>query len=184
MQVSGMKFMRALALVGLIGWIAGSDAAAADLTPANTKIQFVGTHSGDKPDPRTGTFEKFSGEAKVDAGKLSSVSVDIDTTSLKTNIDKLTTHLKSADFFNVNEYPTAKFVSTKIEAGAGGEAKVTGKLTLLGETKEISFPAKVAISGSDLSLKADFTIDRTQFGMTYGQGQVENKVQLTITVGK
>lgn len=155
------------------------------LTPENTNIQFVGIHSGDKPDPRTGTFEKFTGEAKIDpaAGTLSNVTVDIDTTSLKTDIEKLTDHLKSADFFNVNEHPTAKFASTKIEAGADGQSTITGNLTLLGVTKEISFPAKVAVQDGKLSLQAEFTIDRSEFGMTYGEGKVEYPVKMTVTVG-
>ncbi|MCU0880742.1 MAG: YceI family protein [Pirellulaceae bacterium] len=228
MRISGMNFVRALALGGMLVWMAGcgettvvepgtpsADASAAEpvaaeegtagadstetaepaaapaageataLTPENTKIQFVGIHSGDKPDPRTGTFEKFTGEAKIDAaaGTLSSVSVDIDTTSLKTDIEKLTDHLKSADFFNVNEHPTAKFASTKIEAGAEGQSTITGNLTLLGVTKEISFPAKVVVQDGKLSLQADFTIDRSEFGMTYGEGKVDYPVKMTVSVG-
>lgn len=155
------------------------------LTPANTKIQFVGTHSGDKPDPRTGTFEKFSGEAKVDeaSGSLASIAVDIDVASIATFDQKLTDHLKSPDFFNANEHPTAKFESTKIEAGADGQTTITGKLTLLGVTKEISFPATASVQDGKLSLQAEFTIDRSEFGMTYGEGKVDYPVQMTVTVG-
>jgi polyisoprenoid-binding protein YceI len=158
----------------------------ATLSPANTKIQFVCAHSGAKPDPRTGGFAKFTGKAEVDAAAktLKSVIVDIDTTSLFTEIDKLTNHLKSADFFEVRQHPTAKFVSTKIAPGTGGQATITGKLTLHGVTKEISFPATIAVSDSGLSLQSKFSIDRTQFGMDYGQGKVENKVDLTVVVGE
>lgn len=157
---------------------------AATLSPENTKIQFVGLHSGDKPDPRTGGFAKFSGQAQVDGGKLKSVSVDIDTTSLFTEIQKLTDHLKSPDFFEVNEFPTAKFESTKIEAGDAGQAAITGNLTLHGVTKEISFPATVQAGAGGLSLTSEFDIDRTQFGMTFGEGKVENKVSLSVVVGE
>jgi len=158
----------------------------ATLLPANSKIQFVCAHSGDKPDPRIGGFAKFTGKAEVDPATkaLQSVAVDIDTTSLFTQIDKLTTHLKSADFFEVRQYPTAKFVSTKIAPGAGGKATITGQLTLHGVTKEISFPATVAVNDQGLSLKSQFSIDRTQFGMDYGQGKVENKVDLTVVIGE
>jgi polyisoprenoid-binding protein YceI len=156
------------------------------LSPENTKIQFVGVHSPPKkPDPRTGGFAKFSGKAEVDAdGKLKSVSVDIDTTSLFTSIPKLTDHLKSGDFFEVREHPTAKFESTKVAPGEGGETIITGKLTLHGVTKEISFPAKVESTGSGLTVTSKFDIDRTQFGMTYGKGQVEDKVHMTVIVGE
>ena len=156
------------------------------LSPANTKIVFVGTHAAPKkPDPRTGNFEKFSGKAEVDAEKktLKSVAVEIETASLKTEIDKLTNHLNSPDFFDTREYPKAKFESTKITAGKDGEHTITGKLTLLKTTKEISFPAKVAISDKGLSLHSSFKIDRLDYGVGVNQSGVERPVSLTITIG-
>src|SRR3954464_12688876 len=87
---------------------------AAMLTPQNTKIQFICAHVGPKPDPRKGGFGKFTGQALLDGKSLKSLSLDIDTTSLFTEFDMLTTHLKSADFFEVRRFPTAKFQSTKI----------------------------------------------------------------------
>ncbi len=94
------------------------EAGVAALTPDNTKIVFVGTHSGAKPDPRTGGFGKFLGKAEVDsaAKTLKAVSAEIETSSLWTPIEKLTNHLKSADFFDVREHSLAAFQSTKIEA--------------------------------------------------------------------
>ena len=157
------------------------------LSPDNTKIQFTGTHSPPKkPDPRVGGFAKFTGEAKVDAEakKLQSVSVSIDTTSLFTEFPKLTTHLNSPDFFETREYPTAKFESTEISEAADGKATIKGNLTLHGETKEISFPATVNVTDDGLTLKADFSINRSEFGMTFGEGQVEDKVLLSVAIGE
>jgi polyisoprenoid-binding protein YceI len=157
----------------------------AALSPDNTKIQFVCAHMKPKrPDPRTGHFAKFTGKAQIDAAanSLKSVSVEIDTNSITTEFDKLTNHLKSPDFFEVRQYPTAKFESTKITPGQG-QSQITGKLTLHGVTKEISFPATVSITPSGLSLQSEFNIDRSQFGMTFGPDQVENKVALTIAIG-
>lgn len=158
----------------------------ATLSPANTKIEFVGTHSGDKPDPRTGGFAKFSGKLHVDssAGSISAISADIDTTSLYTPIPKLTDHLKTADFFEVREYPTAKFQSTAIKAGKAGSVEVTGKLTLHGVTKQIRFPAKVQVGEQGVSLVSQFSINRSEFGMTYGAGKVDDKVSLNVVVGQ
>ena len=87
------------------------DKGVADISAANSKITFVGTHSGAKPDPRTGGFGKFTGRVTIDPAtkNLTSVTADIDTTSLFTAIPKLTDHLKTADFLEVREYPTAKF---------------------------------------------------------------------------
>lgn len=153
------------------------------LSPDNTLIQFVGTHVGDKPDPRTGKFGKFKGTAKAADGKLTSVAVTIETASLETEIDKLTNHLKNADFFDVRRHPEAKFTSTKIEYGDDGTAKITGDLTLLDKTKSITFPAKVTV-GKDVKLNAEFVIDRLEFGMDYSPDKVHKDVTMTIKVGK
>ena len=92
------------AAVGMSG--ASSDAAApaaganavalkdgvAELGPDNSKVIFVGAHVGEKPDPRTGGFEKFSGKLTTEAGKLTVVSFEIATDSMWTEIGgKLTT---------------------------------------------------------------------------------------------
>ncbi|RCS40465.1 YceI family protein [Bremerella cremea] len=153
------------------------------LSPDNTLIQFVGTHVGDKPDPRTGNFGKFKGTAKANDGKLTSVTVAIETASLETEFDKLTNHLKNADFFDVRRHPEAKFTSTKIEYGDDGTAKITGDLTLLEKTKSITFPAKVTV-GKDVKLNAEFVIDRLEFGMDYSPDKVHKDVTMTIKVGK
>lgn len=153
-------------------------------TADSSLVQFICAHSDPaKPDPRTGRFGKLTGEAKVDAGQLKSVQVDIDTKSLTTDIEKLTNHLKSPDFFDVNEHPKATFKSTSITPASDGKVKITGDLTLHGVTKSISFPATVTLD-KGLKLEARFDLDRTQFGMTYGAGKVENKVAMTVRVGK
>lgn len=162
------------------------DKGVAAISPANTKIAFVGTHSGEKPDPRTGGFAKFTGKVTVDPATkaLTGVTADIDTTSLFTPLPKLTDHLKTADFFEVREYPTAKFESTKIAPGKDGAATITGKLTLHGKTQEITFPATTTVTDKGVTLRSEFTINRSEFGMTYGAGKVEDKVSLTVVVGE
>jgi polyisoprenoid-binding protein YceI len=159
---------------------------AATISAANSKITFVGTHSGAKPDPRTGGFGKFSGKVTVDPATkvLTGVTADIEMASLFTEFPKLTTHLQTADFFEVNEYPKASFVSTKVVPGKEGAATVTGKLTLHGQTKEISFPVTYTVDAKGITLKSNFTINRSEFGMTYGAGKVEDKVELTVVVGE
>jgi polyisoprenoid-binding protein YceI len=168
---------------------AAAEGTTVELSPQNTTIKFVGTHAPPKAkEPRTGTFEKFSGTAVVDNAKqqIKSLSVDIDTTSLKTDIEKLTNHLKNPDFLDVEQYPTAKFESTKIAYGERGAHTVTGSLTLHGQTKEITFPAKVTPSNYGLMFNASFEIDRMDFGVgdsPAGQG-TERPVTLTVTIGK
>jgi polyisoprenoid-binding protein YceI len=158
------------------------------LSPANTRIEFVGTHAGEKPDPRKGGFEKFTGKLEVDlvAKSLKSISLDIDTESLSTEIPKLTEHLKSPDFFEVREHPKATFESTKIvpSAESPGQLQITGNLTLHGVTKEITAPATVQIGPAGPSLRSELTLDRSEFGMNYSPDKVENKVSLTVVMGE
>lgn len=158
----------------------------ATLRPDNTLIQFVGTHAGPKPDPRTGVFKDFSGKAEVDAETkaLKSVTVEIKTESLETPIPKLTNHLRSPDFFDTREQPTAKFESTAVKAAEDGKHVITGNLTILKATKEIQFPAKVAVTDKGLTLTAEFTIDRTEFGMKFGEQQVNKEVAMTVAIGQ
>jgi polyisoprenoid-binding protein YceI len=157
---------------------------AVSLSPQNTTIEFVCAHVGPRPDPRKGNFGKFTGTARIDPATktLQSVNIEIDTASLSTAIDRLTNHLKSPDFFDVRRFPTARFESTKIDAGSTGQ--ITGKLTMHGVTKEISFPATIQVTDAGLTVEASFSIDRSQFGMNYDPTKVENKVDLTVAIGK
>jgi polyisoprenoid-binding protein YceI len=153
------------------------------LRPQNTKIGFVGLHAGDKPDPREGTFEAFSGKAVIVSGSLASLEVIIDTTSVSTQIDRLTNHLKSPDFFDVNEHPESTFKSTSIQTDGttADQVTVNGDLTLHGVTKSISFPATVA-TDDGLRLNAEFSIDRTEFGMDYSADKVVADVSMTVSI--
>lgn len=156
----------------------------AELNPENSRIQFIGTHVGDKPDPRLGGFTKFSGKVAVDKTAVTAVSFEIATDSMWTEFDKLTAHLKGPDFFDTKEFPEIKFQSTSVEAVPGGKITVTGDLTLHGETKSILVPAIVTVTDDGVTLVAEFTIDRTEFGISYEPGKVDKTVSLTVVVGE
>jgi len=157
----------------------------AELNPENSKIRFVGTHAGEKPDPRTGGFSKFSGKLSVDNGALKELTFEIATGSLWTEIGgKLTTHLKSPDFLDTAEYPEIKFQSTQLASQDDGKVAIAGELTMHGVTKSITIPASVSLGEDGVTLTADFTIDRTDFGMTVAVDKVEKPVSLSVTVGE
>lgn len=73
------------------------------LDAKNTTIEFVGTHVGEKPDPRKGEFTELSGSVGIDsdAGTVKSISVKINTSSISTEFEKLTNHLKSPEPFSL-----------------------------------------------------------------------------------
>ncbi len=146
----------------------------------NTKIEFTGTKPGGKHD---GGFQSLTGTASTignDATTLK-LEVEIDTTSLYTDTPKLTTHLKSPDFFSVKTFPKAKFVATKVAKADEGYT-ITGEFTLLGKTKTISFPATIAAGADGLTVSSQFTINRQDYGMSFGTGKVNDEVKIKVAV--
>jgi polyisoprenoid-binding protein YceI len=118
-----------------------------------------------------GRFNKLKGEFTIDkddAGK-SSIALTIEADSVDTNNGGRDTHLKSADFFNVKQFPTITFKSKSFKAVKDGY-EVAGDLTMHGETKEISFKLN---GGKEMEMKgqkrigywADFKLKRSDFGM-------------------
>lgn len=86
-----------------------------------------------------GTFEKFSGEINFDEDNPtnSTAYVEIDLSSINTREEKRDAHLRSADFFNVDEYPTMTFKSTRVEQIEPNKGKLYGDLTIRGITKPV-----------------------------------------------
>lgn len=134
---------------------------------ADSKVEWTGAKVTATHD---GKFSDFKGSIDLvdnDPTK-SKVSVDITTASLAVEPAKLAGHLKSADFFDVEKFPTASFSSTSIAQGAtGGTHTVTGNLTLHGVTKSISFPASIKLEGERVYVLASFAINRKDFNLVY-----------------
>ena len=78
----------------------------------------------------------------------------------------LTDHLKNEDFFNVNQYPTAKLSITKTKYHNDTQLKVYANLTIKGVTKPISFQAEIDYEKKLMTTK--FKIDRTLWNIIYG----------------
>jgi polyisoprenoid-binding protein YceI len=178
LEESMMRSLSALVLAILIAASAGAADVKYALSGENTQITFVGTKPGGKHD---GGFKKLTGTATVTDGKIATIEVEIDTDSLWSDNGKLTNHLKNPDFFGVKDHPKATFKSTKIEKNDKGYT-ITGDLMMIGQTKPVSFPATVTENGGKLSLNAAFAIDRTNWGMNYGKGKVDDKVSLKVSV--
>lgn len=163
--------------------------------------------TGSKPTgSHTGSFTITNGVLTVENGVVKAGNFTVSVSSLSnedlTEDDgksNLVNHLKSADFFDVEKFPTALFTITNVEAHTADSTDavkdanflVSGNLQLKDSTKNISFPAKISIDGAKLSATADFNIDRTQWGMNYKgpnnpqdwviSKQVNLKVNLTAT---
>lgn len=114
-----------------------------------------------------------NGQLEMENGELVGGSFEIDMTTIRVDDleggskAKLEGHLKSADFFNVEEFNTAQFAITRvISRGKPGDYKIEGDLTIKGITKPIKFNALM----EDNVANATITIDRTEFNVRYGSG--------------
>lgn len=172
----------ALASVVLLGaglWSTGPavTAQAAEVfqvDPVHSAVEFKVRHLLSKAG---GNFDEFSGTLHYDAQNpaQSRVEFTIQAASIDTDNEKRDQHLRSADFFNAEKYPTITFKSTKIEpAGKEGYYKVTGDFTMHGVTKSIVVDAEVlgfAETGMGMrgGVDVETTIDRKEFGIVWNQ---------------
>ncbi|MCA4792903.1 YceI family protein [Myroides odoratimimus] len=136
--------------------------------------------------PRYGTLTLKAGDIAIDANGLNAGSYTIDMNSIKVDrasvsadedIAKLEGHLKSADFFNVEANSTVDFKITNVEDFdaakhtskiEGANKVVSGNLTILGKTVNITFPAKVTVENGKAVMDAAFVADRTEWGLVFG----------------
>lgn len=167
--------------------ISGSAATAGAKTyafgPNGSTVEFVGSKVTGS---HKGGFKKFAGELQVAGGKVadSGNKVLIDTTSLWSDNERLTGHLKTPDFFNVAQYPTAVFETSSIAQNTTNFT-VTGDLTLHGVKKQISFPADIKVSEDAVDVNARFFINRFDFEMKYpgkADDLIRKEVVLTLNI--
>lgn len=136
--------------------------------------------------PRWGTLNVKSGDISIEGGQVTAGNFNIDMTSIKvdpasvTEADKkpadLEAHLKNPDFFNVEKNPVSDFKITSVtdlaetpqDAIAGANKTVSGNLTLLGKTMNVTFPAKVDVADNTAAIQAKFTVNRADWGIKFG----------------
>jgi polyisoprenoid-binding protein YceI len=115
----------------------------------------------------TGTIGGFEGIVKFDPEHLSATQMDVTAkvATIKTDNDDRDTHLKTADFFEVDRYPTMRFQATKVERLTSGRFRATGKLTIKDVTKEVSFP----FSANGKTLNGEIEIKRLDYNVGVDQ---------------
>lgn len=159
------------------------------MDPTHTFVTFEVGHFGTSTN--RGRFDKKQGAVEWDAAaKSGKVSVTIDTASINTGTEPFNAHLKGKDFFNVAQYPTAKFEGDKMNFVGDKVSEVVGQLTLLGKTQPVTLKATNFNCYENPMLKrqvcgGDFvtTIKRSQWGMDYGVAMgMPDDVRLVIQV--
>lgn len=178
-------------VVGLVagGLYAGAAQAAEtyDFDPTHTMVNWQANHFGfSNP---TGKFPFVTGHFVLDEKNpaASKVEAVIELAKISTGDEKFDAHLKNADFFNVEKYKTAKFVSNKVEVTGKDTAKVYGTLTLLDKTNPVVLDVTLnKIGENPMSKKktSGFTavtsIKRSDYGITYAIPGVSDDVKLHI----
>jgi polyisoprenoid-binding protein YceI len=140
-----------------------------------------------------GRFEKFSGAIVVAQDGTPSVTAEIAVDSINTHNEQRDGHIKSADFFEVEKYPTATFRSTNVRAN-GDNYAVDGEFTLKGVTKPVTLDLEFngvnpgmghgEVAGFDASVvlnRKDFGID-IEMPLETGGTVVGDKVTITLEI--
>lgn len=126
----------------------------------------------------TGIIPVSEGEVVVSDQSITSGSITFDvanieasqTSNTSAKVDRLTRHLRSDAFLDVEVYPTASFELTDatVVEDADNEYAITGDLTIKENTNEITFPATAGMDGGSLLIQGKTSIDRTEWGIRYG----------------
>jgi polyisoprenoid-binding protein YceI len=123
-----------------------------------------------------GQFTAVTGAVTLDESDItaSQVEATIDAASINTRDAQRDGHLKSADFFDVERFPTLTFRSTRVTRASDGELSVVGDLTIHGVTRQAVFsvegptpPAKDPWGNTRIGLSATTKINRKDFGLTW-----------------
>lgn len=157
------------------------------LDTAKSRITWVGAKITASHE---GGFRKFDGTVTVDNGAVTATKINIDANSIYTEPEKLVTHLKSPDFFKVEQFPNATFEATKFAPAAAGAPAgtthmVTGNLTMAGKSNSVTFPATITVNGDQVHAKAAFKINRQDWGITYPGAPddlISNDIQIMFDV--
>jgi polyisoprenoid-binding protein YceI len=166
-----------------------------EIDTANSSVTWIGAKVTGR---HNGIFKIQEGEVTLHNGTASGGKTVFDMTGMRSddktideaNNKKLTRHLRSPDFFDVEQHPTAIFEITSVspyEANTDQEEtpsvfasktrelrikdpthRITGNLTIKGITRSVSFPAKITLEDSVLKAKANFNINRSDWNLTYG----------------
>ena len=163
-----------------------------DIDTAHSTIEFTAKHM--MVTNVKGRFNSFSGDAHLDEQQPanSKVDVTIDLASLSTGNEGRDNHLRSADFFDVEHYPTATFHSTKVEPVGEDRLRVIGDLTIRGVTKSVTLDVTVEGKFKDMQgrdrygFTATTSFSRKEFGLEWnvalesGGWMVSDKITIAI----
>lgn len=146
---------------------------------SDSTISFVGSKVTGSHD---GGFKSFTGHFTADTDhQVSGGKIVIDMESTWADDDKLTTHLKSEDFFHIEEHPESVFTVTSVEHQDGDQYAISGNLKLRGVEKNITFPATATTTDAGVKIDAEFDINRTDWGIVY-KGKADDLIREEVVI--
>lgn len=134
--------------------------------PTRTTVEFEIEHLWGLHTVR-GRFRSFDG-AYIVGPAGTEIELRIDAASIDTGIAARDRHLRSADFFDVDEHPQVRFRSTRVTGLGSGDVHVSGDLEAAGVVVPLAFDASVRVIDGELELEATTSIDQRRFGMSAG----------------
>jgi polyisoprenoid-binding protein YceI len=172
MTVKKNLTLGALALAALA---VTASAATYEIDPVHSSVAFEVTHL--MISKVRGEFNEFSGSFEFDPEhpQKASAQVSVQMASVDTRNEKRDEHLRSPDFFNVDQHPTMSFKATRLTHEEDDEYKLHGELTLNGVTKDVSFDVEYSGQVTDpwgntrVGFAAEGEIDRKDFGVDWSQ---------------
>ncbi|MDQ6693436.1 MAG: YceI family protein [Chloroflexota bacterium] len=173
---------------------AGTKVATWKIDPGHSTVEFVAKHM--MITSVRGRFPDVEGTIRFDEENIanSSVEATIQVATVTSGSEQRDQHLRTGDFFLVDEHPTFTFKSTRIEPKGSDEYKVTGDLTIRGVTKQITLDAtfegrNTSPWGAEaIGFSATTTINRKDFGVNWNVGLeaggvlVSDKIKLDLNI--
>ena len=130
--------------------------------------------------PVRGRFDRFAGSYKVGRNGTT-IELTIEADSIDTGNAKRDEHLRSPDFFDVDDHAQVRFRSTRVNAVGDGTLHVVGNLEVAGIVEPLEFAATVQPVGEGLAVEATTTVDQRWFGMSSGLlGMIRRPVTLHV----
>lgn len=165
-----------------------------NIDPAHSAIEFAVKHM--MFTTAKGRFQDFSGAITLDEGNLanSTVDVTIKPASIDTQSDDRDSHLRSADFFDAENFPEATFHATSVESAGGDDLRITGDLTIKGVTQPVVLDAAFQGRGANpwgqevIGYEAKTSFSRKAFGLAWNQALesggvlVSDEVELNLEI--
>lgn len=140
-----------------------------------------------------GGFNRFEGMVYLDGETLTGVEVQIDPASIFSDSERLTGHLMSDDFFDVATFQEASFQAMSFEPIAAADSvewadathRVMGTLTMHGQSRQVTFPARVEVTPEAVRADSEFLINRQEWGLSYPGAPddlIQDEVQIKLNV--